>query len=338
MEELLAKLIDVRVRFLHFVDVKDGEASYKRFKVGEASEILPWLDDVLLAGDVNEAIKEIKEQDREYRSWLEKQLRTVLKFLSTPKFTETYTLTFGDCAENHAKMQCIGSMSDTGFDLTDLEAASTWFSARGAFPRIYHLNELAEEAKDTDDAYLLVIPDGLWALCHPTKFYEEQRALEKDKKALMYGRVVNKHARHNLCFSDESQEADYEVGKGTVIAFDDVPLLKSVRETLPEILGEKAAALQCEGNYYYDPSKTGVGYHGDAERRLVIGARVGCTMPLVFHWFQQSSSIGKPLRIDLHHGDLYVMSDKALGHDWLKKKIPTLRHAAGAEEYLHPKK
>lgn len=32
------------------------------------------------------------------------------------------------------------------------------------------------------------------------------------------------------------------------------------------------------------------------------------------------------------------MSEKATGYDWKLKKIPTLRHAAGAEKYLTIKK
>jgi len=36
--------------------------------------------------------------------------------------------------------------------------------------------------------------------------YEELSKLDWDSKAFMYGRVVTKHARHNLCFNDEPQD------------------------------------------------------------------------------------------------------------------------------------
>ncbi len=49
--------------------------------------------------------------------------------------------------------------------------------------------------------------------------------LEWYKKAFMYGRVVNKHARHNLCFDDVSQKSDFENGKGSVINFEILPIL-----------------------------------------------------------------------------------------------------------------
>jgi hypothetical protein len=54
-------------------------------------------------------------------------------------------------------------------------------------------------------------------------------------------------------------------------------LLKKVRETLPEIIGEKANNLVAEGNYYYDISKCGIGFHGDA-------IRTGATLPLHFQY------------------------------------------------------
>jgi hypothetical protein len=36
----------------------------------------------------------------------------------------------------------------------------------------------------------------------------------------------------------------------------------------------------------------------------------------------------------LNDGDMYIMSDKAVGNDWKRSAIPTLRHCAGAKEYL----
>ena len=41
--------------------------------------------------------------------------------------------------------------------------------------------------------------------------------------------------------------------------------------------------------------------------------------------------MGTRLEVTLHHGDMYFMSHKAVGNDWLKKSIFTLRHAAGEE-------
>lgn len=94
--------------------------------------------------------------------------------------------------------------------------------------------------------------------------------------------------------------------------------------------------FQAEGNLYQDGGvkDTGVGYHGDAERRMVIAIRTGNnTMPLHYQWFYKSRPMGKNFSVDIAPGDLYVMSEKAVGTDWRKKNILTLRHASGAVKY-----
>lgn len=163
---------------------------------------------------------------------------------------------------------------------------------------------------------------------------EEQSQLDVDRRAFMYGRVVNKSARYNLCFAEDSQEPDYERGQGRIIAFDDVPLTKKIRDRLPDFFGPKAQSLMLEGNYYYDVKKCGIGWHGDSERRKVIAIRLGKSIPLHFHWFQNGQSFGERIELTLHHGDMYAMSEKAVGWDWKKRSIPTLRHAAGADKFL----
>lgn len=150
----------------------------------------------------------------------------------------------------------------------------------------------------------------------------------------MYGRVVNKVARHNLCFGDYNQTPDFATGRGTVVSFDRVPLLKRVREELPSIIGPKASNCVAEGNYYYNPHKCGIGFHGDAERKIVIAIRLGVSLPLHYQWFLENQPIGPRIPLTINHGDIYIMSAKAVGTDWKRRKIPTLRHAAGADKYL----
>jgi len=189
---------------------------------------------------------------------------------------------------------------------------------------------------NAEDAYILVAHQGLNCMIKPYNsdyFFQEQAALEKDTQAFMYGRVVNKRARYNLCFGSQDQEPDYTQGKGRIVAFDKLPLLNHVRQILPLVIGEKGENLVAEGNYY-DITKCGIGFHGDSERRKVVGIRVGATLPLHYQWFHQSKPIGKRGEILLNHGDVYFMSEKAVGNDWKRKTILTLRHAAGAPKYL----
>jgi hypothetical protein len=185
-------------------------------------------------------------------------------------------------------------------------------------------------------AALLVIRNCLYKVfvINPDDLFNEHAHLQVDKKALMRGRVVNKHARHNLCFSEISQEPDYENGKGRIVKFDDVPLTKIIRMRLPNLAGEKSNLLQAEGNYYYDTSKCGIGFHGDGERRIVIAICLGASSPLHYQWFYNSNPVGNCVELIMNHGDMYIMSDKTVGFDWKKRSIYTLRHAVGCSKYL----
>jgi hypothetical protein len=55
---------------------------------------------------------------------------------------------------------------------------------------------------------------------------------------------------------------------------------------------------------------------------------------LHYQWYTKSNPIGKRVELNINHGDIYVMSEKATGYDWKKRSLITLRHAAGAEKYL----
>uniref|UniRef100_A0A6C0CBB0 Alpha-ketoglutarate-dependent dioxygenase AlkB-like domain-containing protein n=1 Tax=viral metagenome TaxID=1070528 RepID=A0A6C0CBB0_9ZZZZ len=250
---------------------------------------------------------------------------------------KTFTLTFCDRAENHKGMQMIGDIANHGFTLQDLKATKHNFEVAGYKSTLVKLNKLLPADVDADNAYILIIRNGVDCILgnkgDRDDLFTEQDELDHDKKAFMYGRVVNKHARHNLCFSDVAQEPDYEDGKGRIVAFDDVPLTKYLRNNFKKYIPDKAAELQAEGNYYYDVNKCGIGYHGDSERVIVIGVRLGETLSLHYQWYHNSQAVGKNLRLELHHGDVYLMSEKATGNDWKKKLIYTLRHAAGCNKY-----
>ena len=99
--------------------------------------------------------------------------------------------------------------------------------------------------------------------------FKEHDDLEKDTTYYdtRRSKVLNKKARHNLCFAEEAIAPNIAEKQGTVVAFNSVPLTKYIREALPQILGDKAKDKNAEGNYYYDLNKTGIGFHGDAERK-----------------------------------------------------------------------
>ncbi len=248
--------------------------------------------------------------------------------------TECITITFGDVAENHVRMQRLGKMKEKGFTVRELEEIEKTFEEEGYSCELTKLHESLDE-KDCEEAAILIIRNGVKALLGDLtvdSFYEEQKNCKWDTKAYMFGRVCNKKARYNVCFGDESQEPDYENKKGRIISFDEVTCMKHIRSTLPIFLGPLAETLSAEGNRYYDIFACYIGFHGDAERKIVVGLRLGADFPLYFNWFQRSKPVGDRIELTLSHGDMYVMSEKATGNDWRKKKIKTLRHAAGSKK------
>jgi hypothetical protein len=158
----------------------------------------------------------------------------------------------------------------------------------------------------------------------------------------MYGRVVTKHKRRNLCIDEKAQTADIAHGKGTVLAWSEVPGLARVRELICGWLPELKLQPVAELNYYHH-GEAGIGPHGDTERKVVVGLRVRerdetdpdnalDVPPLCFHWYHRGQPVGKRVVIPLHHGDIYLMSEKAVGSDWLSPTLYTLRHATGTEK------
>lgn len=245
---------------------------------------------------------------------------------TAPASNQTITLTFGDRCENHVGMQVIGTHAERGFRLDDLLRVQAVFPDRS---ELYALHEvLGPDAAEPEHAYLLVVRG--FAEPHAGRhLWSELAPLDWDKKAFLRNSVKNKRARYNLCFSDFCQEPDYEHKKGRVYDVGDLPHLAALQRRItalvypdPPSVDPSSAApnrnrLQCEGNYYYDLDTTYIGYHGDAERKAVVGLRLGASMPLWFQWFdlcngrnEKKTRIGEPVAVDLHDGDMYIMRRK----------------------------
>ena len=251
----------------------------------------------------------------------------------------TITITFGDQAENHVGMEQIGERvaEGQGFTYEDLSAMYDRFAGMGIGVELYSLHEQQEDILEMklDPAYLLVIRTSQAnPLVDKAALFEEQAALPVDKKARMYGRVVNKTARWNLCFDSEAKEPAYEAGRGRIVAWDQVPRLKGLYDQFPGLFGPKATGLKGEGNYYYDVTKCGIGFHGDTERRKVIALRLGADLPLYYQWYLRGEAVGPMIQVDLSGGDMYVMSEKAVGTDWKLRSVATLRHGTGCARFV----
>jgi hypothetical protein len=257
------------------------------------------------------------------------------------------TITFSTTVENHIGMEKIGT-EKTGSSVSHEELSEIEKKLKENFGKskveLHDLNEsLPSNLKNNaDKASVLVFKNGVDEVLKPSTtkdLFDEHRNLNFDQFYYDTRRkqVLNKHARYNVCYADKEQKPDYENKKGTIIPFDEIPLTKKLRETLPDLFGKKAENLNAEGNFYHDLSKTGIGYHGDKERDNVYGIRCGANFPLCFQWYQNSKPVGEKKTLELEAGDIYVMSKKAVGTDWRKYKddLLTIRHAAGCKKYTN---
>ena len=50
--------------------------------------------------------------------------------------------------------------------------------------------------------------------------------------------------------------------------------------------------------------------------------------------YKNNERISDAIKITLNDGDIYIMSEKAVGFDWKKSSIPTLRHATGCAKFV----
>lgn len=252
------------------------------------------------------------------------------------------TVTFGDVSENGVGMKKQGTMAEQGFSVEQIHDVAAVCTEMGIECEVYHLHDLLPDDVDTDglEAAVVVMRGAA------TRILEESGesvdslrdflfGLPWDTKEKMRGTVKNLRARYKVCFGDEAIAPDIAEGQGTVIPFSDSPELVILREFVGDLLAPDATNLEAEGNCYYDITKCGIGYHGDAERLKVVAVRVGAPMNICWHWYIWSKRIGTKFSLTLNHGDMYIMSQKTTGYDWRKKKIHTLRHAAGCDKYTN---
>lgn len=243
------------------------------------------------------------------------------------------TLTFCECSENHVGMEQNGNIAATGYSPENITQVIEYLESnnypqeniekynlidylganyQGKIPELLVIRNLISEHQD--------LYDNLINISWDRKYFDTRRQ-----------KVLNKRARANLCFGESSQVADFENKKGTIVSYQSLPRLLEIKNTLENMIGDHG--LQCEGNLYDDITKNGIGWHGDAERKKVIGVRLGTSAPLKFRWYKNSTIVGETLSITLNSGDVYIMTEKTTGNDWKKRNIYTLRHSAISDKY-----
>jgi hypothetical protein len=245
-----------------------------------------------------------------------------------------------------------------------------WMDKYGVDPvavldlNVLSLNQIVDDLPDEDQARVLILRDYIsnWHGGHGSdiEIYKEIAPIRWDaeyldpnkyrteivdgKEVKVRGKRMNKLARTNLCFvPDREQGPAVFEGKGTIYDLKKMKFLNAAIERLRDDIAKGLIAIGSktkvvinvvEGNRYYDLKKTGIGFHGDTERVVVICLSIGCwNYPLRWQWFHDGMPVGKPIDIRLNSGDVYIMSEKSVGADWKKSSLYTLRHAAGADKY-----
>lgn len=251
--------------------------------------------------------------------------------------TRLFTLTFGCQSENHIGMQKIGSsLSNKGFTLEELKNIKNICELKKFDCILYNLHDEINDINiDNYKAYILVIKKGVNLFTNSSDVFSILDNLNWDKKYFDIRRqkVLNKHARYNLCFSNYEQEPVYQNKKGRIYNINQFECLKDLKNGF-ELFGENFKNLECEGNFYFDINKCGIGYHGDAERKKVIGCRFGSSLDLNYYWYYNYKRLNNKISIPLDDGDIYIMDEKASGFDWKSKNKFTLRHATGCYKYI----
>lgn len=228
------------------------------------------------------------------------------------------------------------SIPNDGFNLDDLNKAKHYFDSIGCDTQIVHLNKYLHDNIKTDDAYVLMVKQALQKMIGDRldKLYDEQLNLNVNTKGLFYGKVLNLKSRQYICIRKNSRIPDYENGISRHLSFEDTPLLNEIKTMLGDNIIPEFVDYDVENNYYSNAARCGLGFHGDTGRNKIMGIRMGQPFPLFFQWYVKRQSISPYIKLMFEHGDIYMMSDKATGHDWKVTSDPYLKHAAGYEKYL----
>lgn len=248
-----------------------------------------------------------------------------------------YAITFGEVAILHVGSKEVGKKRNQGYTVDDLNLLHQNISNSEIF---YLHDQLPEKYKNENQAAVLIIRNAANLFLGTNgadKLLKEQKTINYDKKYFDYRRkkTLNKRARYNIVFGTQEilHSEDYKIY--SVKAFQNLPFLNQIKTRMHNFLGDKAKNLNAEGNYYYE-KKSGIGFHGDAERKIVICLSLGDKSTLRYAWRLPGTSehYGNPIDINVEHGDIYIMSEKATGFDWKLRSKVRIVHAAGSDKYI----
>jgi len=259
-------------------------------------------------------------------------------------FQYRYAITFGEVAIFHVGGTELGAKRrDEGYSVNELKNLKNFFGDNAEYISLD--NKLPENLRKGNEAGVLLIrysnnSENTIPISNDfaNKLYEEQLSIDYDDKYFDSRRqkILNKKARKNIVFGNLKIEHSEDYKQPSVKSFNDLYYLFKFKNLLPSFFGKKAEELNAEGNFY-NHSKSGIGFHGDAERKIVICLSLGKSAILRFQWRLPFSSehTYDPIDININHGDIYIMSEKATGFDWKSRSKVRVVHASGHENYIN---
>ena len=195
-----------------------------------------------------------------------------------------YAITFGEVAILHiggkeykSKKIINGFSTEELIDINNKYENSEYISLTDNLPDEYKENNKAGvlifryDNKKLEENYNLPLNK-----LEADNLYNEQKNVKYDRKYWDNRRqkTLNKRARYNIVFGQKTIKNSKDYKQNSIIAFSSLKYMNKVRNNLKNILGDKSKKLNAEGNFYFE-DKSGIGFHGDSERKIVICLSLG---------------------------------------------------------------
>lgn len=226
-----------------------------------------------------------------------------------------------------------------GFSMPELKDVKKQFEAKGYICELTVLNTslpYIHVMPDIPDAAVLVIRGAARAFgVDKDRLLWQLKDLSWDTKAQKKVAFANLTGRSVLHFGDIDRKADYKAKKSTIVPLRRINDLTSMADTIRKMFSYRELVLEADGDRYDDiPNAGKSSFHNPKNKLISATLHLGATMPLVFTWYYHEVHLSQNMTIELHHGDIYFLSDKATGHDGHRKAIGTLRRAIGSQKFI----
>lgn len=143
-------------------------------------------------------------------------------------------LTFGDAGENHVGMEMVGKLGapGSGFSPSNLKTVQEYFETK---VQTCEYIDLSFSSEPNHHAGVLIVRNYI---DNHHEIFSEMNSFEWDTKYYDSRRkkVLNKHARENVCILDGIEQApDYQNKKGTIIDGNKLPQFSNFKKQLLNI-------------------------------------------------------------------------------------------------------